>query len=180
MGRVTTFRTPRLLLRPWRTDEADAAALYAIWSRPEVARWLGASPRTWTDVQEARDTIQRWSRIPDEEPGYGLWAVVPDEVGAPVGTALLVRLPSSQDGALTDDVEIGWHLHPDAWGHGYATESAQRLLDHAFDDLGLSVVHAVAYPGNDRSTAVMRRLGMRPRGMTEQWSGVELEWWTVP
>jgi RimJ/RimL family protein N-acetyltransferase len=177
---VTSFRTPRLLLRLWDADdETDVAALFDMRSRPEVARWLGATPRPWTDVQESRDAIARWAELPDRMPGYGLWAIVPDDVGRPVGTALLVPLPDAQ-GNPTDDVEVGWHLHPDAWGHGYATEAGRRLLEHAFDDLHLDVVNAVAHPGNDPSTAVMRRLGMRPRGTSDRWYGVELEWWTVP
>jgi RimJ/RimL family protein N-acetyltransferase len=177
---MTTFRTERLLLRPWDgADENDVTALYDIRSRPEVARWLGATPRPWTDVQQSRDTIVGWSQLADEEPGYGLWAIVPDGVDRPVGTALLVRLPDG-GGTVTDDVEVGWHLHPDAWGNGYATEAAQRLLQHGFDELRLDVVHAVAYAGNDPSTAVMRRLGMRPRGTTDQWYGVEMEWWSIP
>ena len=80
----------------------------------------------------------------------------------------------------TEDVEVGWHLHPDHWGHGYATEAAQRLMEHARDDLGLSTINALAYPGNDRSLAVMRRLGMVPRGETDRWYGVQLLWWSTP
>ena len=48
----------------------------------------------------------------------------------PVGSALLNHLPDAE-GTPTDDVEIGWHLHPGAWGKGYATEAAELLLRHA-------------------------------------------------
>ena len=42
---------------------------------------------------------------------------------AVIGTVLLVPLTRT-DGEACDIYEIGWHLHPEAWGQGYATESA--------------------------------------------------------
>jgi RimJ/RimL family protein N-acetyltransferase len=176
----TTFHTERLTLRPWDPDDpSDVATAFDIYRRDEVARWLGANPAPWTDEQMAHEKLLRWQSWMDEEPGYGLWAIVPDGLASPVGTALLAHLPDGE-GEDTEDVEVGWHLHPDHWGHGYATEAAQRLMEHARDDLGLSAINALAYPGNDRSLAVMRRLGMVPRGETDRWYGVQLLWWSTP
>jgi RimJ/RimL family protein N-acetyltransferase len=59
-------------------------------------------------------------------------------------------------------VETGWRLARDAWGHGYATEAARAAVDHGFDRLGLTEILAIAVAGNERSFAVMRRLGMTP------------------
>ncbi|MFZ0324940.1 MAG: GNAT family N-acetyltransferase [Actinomycetes bacterium] len=173
------FRTSRLTLRPWDPDsDDDVTTAFDIYRPDEVARWLGARPAPWSSVDAARERLRRWQRAPQDHPGYGLWAVVPDSVGTPVGTVLLVHLRGSDD-VDTTDVEVGWHFHPEHWGHGYATEAASRLLDHAFTDLGLDTVNAVAYPGNERSTAVMQRLGMRSRGETDRWYGATLEWWSV-
>lgn len=173
------IRTERLRLRPWLPDdEDDVEAAYDVYRRDEVARWLGATPAPWPSRAATRERLARWSSVHEEQPGYGLWAVVPETVGRPVGTVLLVRLPDA-DGAATDDVEVGWHLHPDHWGHGYASEGARALLDHAFATLGLDVVNAVGYPGNEPSFAVMRRLGMTRHGPTDRWYGVTLDWWSV-
>ncbi len=79
----------------------------------------------------------------------------------PVGSVLLAPLPDG-DGEDTDDIEIGWELHPGHWGKGYATEAAQLILDLAWGQ-GLAGVNAVALPGNDRSLTVMRRLGFEPK-----------------
>jgi RimJ/RimL family protein N-acetyltransferase len=173
------LRTPRLTVRAWDPDdEAEVAAAYDIYRRDEVARWLGATPEPWPSREATRSRLERWATIPENRPGYGLWAVVPDEVGHPVGTVLLVPLPDA-DNNLTDDVEIGWHFHPDHWGHGYATEASAALLEHAFVDLGLPRVEAVAYAGNQASFAVMRRLGMTHQGSTDRWYGTTFEWWSI-
>lgn len=171
------MRTDRLLLRRWDSeDDDDVAAAYDVYRRPEVMRWLGAAAEPWPSLDAARARLTRWTGIGDERPGYGMWAIVPDGVDRPVGTVLLVPLPDSA-GQVTDDIEVGWHLHPDHWGHGYATEAAKAVLRHAFADLGLARVNAVAYPENSASFNVMRRLGLTPHGQTDRWYGVTFDWW---
>ena len=173
------LRTPRLLLRPWDPDDdADVDAAFDLYRRDEVARWLGATPAPWPSRAVARERLTRWAAIGSRAPGYGLWAVVPHASGTPVGTVLLVHLPDAE-GRRTSDVEVGWHFHPDHWGNGYATEAGRAVLEHAFDDLGVAVVHAVAYAGNEPSFAVMRRLGMTHHGPTRRWYGVTMQWWSV-
>jgi RimJ/RimL family protein N-acetyltransferase len=85
---------------------------------------------------------------------------------------LLVDLTRS-DGVDTDVLEIGWHMHPAAWGRGIATEAARGVIDLARSD-GVTEVHAVVYPDNVRSLAVCDRLGMTRLGPTDEWYGVEL------
>jgi RimJ/RimL family protein N-acetyltransferase len=86
-----------------------------------------------------------------------------------MGTVILVRLPDG-DGEL----EVGWHLHPDAWGHGYATEAARAVLTRAFRR-GVGEVFAVVRPDNAASLSVCRRLGMAGLGRTDRYYDSELE-----
>ena len=173
------LRTSRLLLRAWRPDDpSDLETALDIYRRDEVSKWLGAVPMPWPDLDYARARLERWASVPRETPGYGLWAVVPEGHDHPVGTVLLVHLPEA-DGVVTDDVEVGWHFHPDAWGHGYATEAADALLAHGFSTLGLATVNAVAHAGNAPSFAVMQRLGMVAHGPTDRWYGVTTQWWSI-
>ncbi len=168
------FRTERLEVRPWTHD--DVEVMYDIYRRWEVARWLGATPKVAASVEEMHGTVDRWAAR--AEPPYGVWAVVPLVTGVPVGTVLLVPL---QDGAgvTLPEVEVGWHFHPDAWGHGYATESARGALEVAWA-AELPEVYAVVLPGNDLSVAVTRRLGMEPIGRTGRFYGVELDAFRAP
>ncbi len=57
-------------------------------------------------------------------------------------------------------MEIGWRLFKPAWGFGYASEAARASLDDGFSRLGLAEIVAYTGPGNLRSQAVMRRVGM--------------------
>ena len=81
-----------------------------------------------------------------------------------------MTLPNAEDG----EVEIGWHLHPDSWGHGYATEAARAVLAHGFA-AGLPEILAVTHLGNEPSQAVCRRIGMRHQGTVEKWYDVPSE-----
>jgi RimJ/RimL family protein N-acetyltransferase len=173
---VETLRTERLVLRAWQ--EADAAAILAIYAHDDVWPWLGAHPAPLPDLDAARARPARWDSFADGL--LGLWAVDPTGVPAigvdvprPCGSVLLVPLPRS-DGHPSGELEVGWHLHPGAWGHGVATEAAGAMLARA-RTVGLTRVHAVVRPDNVRSLAVCARLGMTRLGCTQEWYGVELE-----
>jgi RimJ/RimL family protein N-acetyltransferase len=174
------FRTQRLTIRPWRADDdPEVRRGFDIYRRMEVARWLGGTPDPWPDLTEAKRRLGRWSDYEGEHPGYGLWAVVPDDATPrlPAGTVLLMPLHDA-DERPTGHVEIGWHFHPDSWGHGYATEASQRVLEHAWT-LGLDRVEAIALADNEASLAVMRRLGMTYAGTTDRWYGTTFEWYRI-
>jgi RimJ/RimL family protein N-acetyltransferase len=125
-----------------------------------------------TDVAEAHARIERMPARAGDHPAAGIFAVVPHGTDRVVGMAILVPIPAS-DGFDRDDVEVGWHFHPDAWGHGYATEAATALVERAFA-AGIPEVYAVTDPDNVRSQAVCRRLGMTDLGLRTDWYDREL------
>jgi RimJ/RimL family protein N-acetyltransferase len=160
--------TDRLLIRPWRLEEADR--FFDIHRRREVARWLSGIPMT--DRQEALDRLERYKAELAADPRFGAWAVVERTRDVPAGSVLLKPLPNG-DG----EIEIGWHLHPDSWGRGVATEAASVLLAHGFAN-GVEEVWAVTHLDNDRSVAVCRKIGMRLLGITNRWyPGPSLMFW---
>jgi RimJ/RimL family protein N-acetyltransferase len=161
--------TDRLLIRPWRLEEADR--FFDIHRRYEVARWLSGVPMK--DRQEAVTRLEGYSSTLATDPRFGAWAVVERGHDLPAGTVLLKPLPDGEG-----EIEIGWHLHPDSWGRGLATEAAGAVLRHGFSS-GLNEVWAVTYLDNDRSIAVCRKIGMRLLGITHRWySGPSLMFWS--
>lgn len=159
------IETERLLLRPY--EDSDAERVLDIHSRLEVIRWLSNPPFVpMKELDEALLWIARWSEVPAKDPRLGGWAIEVEETGVVAGTVLLVELPDG-DGKI----QIGWHLHPDAVGHGYITEAAPALLARGFAD-GMPEIWADMYEDNDPSAAVARRLGMAELGVIDDpWYG---------
>jgi RimJ/RimL family protein N-acetyltransferase len=151
--------TDRVVLRPWRVDEADR--LFDMHRRMEVARWIGGRPMV--DRMEAVQWIGRISARLADDPRFGAWAVVERSSGVPAGSVVLKPLP---DGA--GEIEIGWHLHPDSWGRGLATDAGGALLARGFA-LGLEEIWAVTHLDNERSARVCEKLVMRLLGVTDRW-----------
>ncbi|MEV4820872.1 GNAT family N-acetyltransferase [Micromonospora sp. NPDC049274] len=172
---MTVLTTERLILRDWTDDPADLARIYDIYRRPEITRWLGAAPGLpLTDPAQAVDRLRLWRERHAADHGrYGTWAIEVRETGLVAGTALLKPLPGRDEAVRTEDIETGWHLHPDSWGHGYATEAARALLAREFAT-GTREIYAVVSPGNEPSMAVARRLGMTHVGRRTDWYGGEL------
>jgi RimJ/RimL family protein N-acetyltransferase len=181
------FTTARLIARDW--TEADLEAAFAIYGNDEVTRWLGPQPRRPVPSLEVMRRVldQRIARGRDQ-PDYGLWAVELRATGQVAGAVLLAPVPGAGSA-----VEIGWHLNPDYWGAGYATEAGRGAIALAFglENVGadqiepalasrparpvLDSVLALVDPDNIRSRMVCDRLGMQHRGQTSQYYGLTLE-----
>ncbi|WP_460806408.1 GNAT family N-acetyltransferase [Micromonospora zhanjiangensis] len=173
VARRDPFETERLIVRDWTEEPADLARVFDIYSRPEVHRWLGGGTRVMDDPALAVERVRIWhARNAGHGGRYGTWAIQVRDTGRIAGTLLLKPLPGRDKGVFSDDIEIGWHLHPDSWGNGYATEAARGALERAFA-AGLPEVYAVVFPGNEASVAVTRRLGMTPLGPRTDWYGGE-------
>jgi RimJ/RimL family protein N-acetyltransferase len=158
------LRTARLRLRPWSTRRDDLARLVDLYGRAEVTRWLGGTPSV-----PPVELVARWRAVAEADDRFGVWAVELAGTATVAGTVLLKPLPRG-----VGEVEVGWHLHPDSWGHGYATEAARAVIDRGFE-AGLPEVYAVVRPGNTPSVAVCTRLGMTPLGRMRRWYDVELD-----
>ncbi|WP_329520608.1 GNAT family N-acetyltransferase [Spirillospora sp. NBC_01491] len=147
------LRTGRLVLRRWRDE--DRAPFAELNADPRVMEHFPA-PLT----RAGSDALVDGFEAGFERRGFGLWALEVAATGAFIGFTGL-SVPSFQAPFLPA-VEIGWRLARDAWGHGYAAEAARRALAFGFEDAGLREVVSFTSVPNERSQAVMRRIGMRP------------------
>jgi RimJ/RimL family protein N-acetyltransferase len=192
------LETDRLILRRYDTDsESDVVDSFAIYSHPDVVRFLSGSPVLDIEAHRARlrDRTRFFESLND---GTGFWAMVERETRRIVGTLLLKRPPRSapefiagdepdrpfvpvnDPAGLSDDHEIGWHLLPARWGRGYATEGARALVRYGFGELNLPDIHAVVDSANARSIAVTKRLGMTHCGLSRDYYNSVTEHFVLP
>lgn len=163
---MRTIATDRLILRPWQPD--DVEFLLDLEGRWEVVRYLGSNPTPLTSHDQARASIERRRTI-SQHSNHGIWLIA-DRDGARMGDVLLKPIPVSVAEMPSDppEVEMGWHLHPDAWGNGCASEAAAAVAAEAFAR-GQDRIISVTHPENSASQAVCRRIGMRPLGPTTKY-----------
>jgi RimJ/RimL family protein N-acetyltransferase len=167
--------TDRLIVREWNSSENDIARRFDTYRRVEVVKWLGNATPLADLAQAAAAQARAEANYLKQLGRYGVWAVQVRDSSIVAGSVLLMPMPDPSDGSAgAGEVEIGWHLHPDSWGKGYATEAAKAVLDYGFG-LGLTEILAIAKPDNAPSIAVMRRIGMRHSGRTSRWYGMEAE-----
>jgi RimJ/RimL family protein N-acetyltransferase len=145
---VTDLRTERLLLRQWRDSDREPFA--ELNADPETMRYFPA-----TMTREQSDSFVDRSIELIGGRGWGLWAVeVMDD--APFVGFVGLSIPQF----APDLVEVGWRLHRDHWGNGYATEAARESLRFGFDELQLEEIVSFTTIANAPSRKVMERIGM--------------------
>lgn len=156
------LRTERLLLRPLRpTDAADLHRLVNDW---EVARMLARVPFPYP-----RELADDWIGSTRSQIAAGkAWhlAIVEELQGREqlVGCVALTR----PDAAAPRAAALGYWVGRRYWGRGIASEAAGRLARWALANLELDTLQASALVENERSAAVLRRIGFVETGTGEQ------------
>lgn len=149
------LETDRLLLRSW--VEADRNLFREINADPKVMEYFPFR----RSHAEADALFERVNAMIKED-GLGFYAVELKAEGEAVGFCGLA--PAHMPGVFPlETIEIGWRLATRFWGNGYITEAAKALLAYGLNVLELPEVVSFAVAGNDRSTAVMQRIGMTRR-----------------
>ena len=148
---IPRIRTKRLLLREWLDSDLEPFA--AMNADPEVMAFMSRSlDRAASDAFVERIRA-RWAAD-----GHGLWALERLDDGSFIGFVALAA--PNFEAPFTPCVEVGWRLARSAWGQGFATEAARAALAWGFETLGLDEVVSFTTVANERSRAVMERLGM--------------------
>lgn len=142
--------TERLLLR--QVQEEDADFLVALTNDPDFLRFIGDRSIRTRDDAIAYLRTGPFLRAPGL---LGLCVVVAKSSGRPLGVCGLLQ----RDGLA--DVDLGFAFLPEHRGHGYAFEAADAMLQYGARRLQLPRVVAIVDPANERSIALLGKLGMR-------------------
>lgn len=138
----TEARSARLTFRS--RQATDLWAMHDLVSRPEVLRQLGPK---WPWPADPAFTLTR--STPWLGDGF-VWGIFRD--GAHIGSV-----------GVTEG-ELGYVLHPDHQGQGLASEAVERALTRAFDEDGLSEVHAGVWADNLASIGLLKKFGFQLTG----------------
>lgn len=156
------------MLRPFQDEDLDA--LHAIHGRPDVARYLYWEPRSRGETAEMLARMKAMTGIGDDGEALRLAGLRRDS-GELIGDFSL-RLASWEH----RQGEIGFVMHPDHHGHGYATEASLVVLRLGFEEYGLHRIIGRCDARNTPSARLMERLGMRREAHFRENELVKGEW----
>jgi len=152
------LKTDRLILR--EIIDKDVDQVYEIFNSVEVAEFSSHYP------VESKETvlkaIHRWQRE-YEEKSQIRWGIALKEDNIIIGTCCL--------GDYNDEskrCEIGYHLAHNQWNKGYMTEAIKAITCFGFKDNNLNRIEAFVTPGNEGSTAVLKKTGFVEEGLLRQ------------
>lgn len=152
---IPRLETDRLILR--KILPIDASAMYSYSSSDEVTKYLlWYKHENLSYTQEYIDYLQERYAVGD----FYDWAILLRENEQMIGTCGFTNFD-----LLNNCAEIGYVLHPEHHGKGYATEAACRVIRFGFENLKLSRISAICMQENLPSLGVMRRCGMLQEGI---------------
>lgn len=153
------LQTPRIILRPWREDDAEELYKYA--SDSDIGPLAGWPAHK--SVENSREIIKTVLSAPET------YAVCLKDDGKPIGSIGFHRKDLAKG---EDEYELGYWIGKPFWGQGLIPEASREMLRYAFEDLGMSRIWCGYYDGNTKSRRVQEKLGFVYQGSTE---GIEVK-----
>ena len=151
----TQIESKRLIHRRFKVS--DLAPFMAYRNDPKVAQY-----QSWDslDEQEAKAFIREAGSAQPGVPGEWFGFAIESKATQDLIGECALRVDEEEPYRA----EIGFTLAREYQGKGLASEAVSRLLDYAFDTLGLHRVVAIADCRNAPSVALLERVGMRREG----------------
>ena len=145
LAAYASLETERLILRPFTF--ADGQAFYQIVSNPDNLAFIFPVK---TSQEEAENLmVEMFMRTP-----LGKWAIIAKETQQLIGAISFERLNEQ-----TRQAELGYFLHRDYWGQGFATEAVRTISFLALYQLGLTDISIIAHLENRASQRVAEKAG---------------------
>lgn len=153
-----TLETGRLVLRPFRSSDADA--VQALANDADVARNTLNIPHPYAK-EDAVAWIESHPGQLESRQAVTYAVTAPAEGGVIGAVGLILELEHER-------AELGYWIGRPYWGRGYATEAARAVVAWGFSALALHRIHASHFPRNPASGRVLRKVGMRHEGSLRQ------------
>lgn len=138
-----------------RLTDTDLPLLHRLHSSEVVHRYLVQSvAHNEAQTQVFLDKIQAHYR----QYGYGKWAIIERQSGSWIGWAGL-QFEERTFAQQQYCCYISYHLLPDYWQKGYATQAAQACVRYGFEQLSLPFIAALTRCDNTVSQRILHKLG---------------------
>ncbi|MFC9599163.1 GNAT family N-acetyltransferase [Peribacillus butanolivorans] len=153
------LETERLILR--EITKEDAEGIFACFSNENVTRYYGQE--TLESIEEAEKFVDFFSNNYNEKRGIR-WGIEKKETKGIIGTiGFNAWLPKHKR------AEIGYEIHPEQWGRGYASEAVSRVLTYGFDVMNLTRIGAVVFLNNEASNKLLTNIGFQKEGVLKKY-----------
>jgi RimJ/RimL family protein N-acetyltransferase len=150
-----TLATARLTLAAHAPADHDDMA--AMWSDPEVTRFIGGRPFARDEVwSRLLRYVGHWAAL-----GFGYWAARETATGRFVGEVGFADFRRVLDPPLRGP-EAGWIVAPWAHGKGYAREAMEAAMAWSLPRFGDALTTCIIAPENAPSLRLAARLGFAP------------------
>jgi RimJ/RimL family protein N-acetyltransferase len=151
------LQSERLYLRG--LNDGDRPLLTSLMRSPDVRAFLGGP----MSAEQVADTLagpigRRW----------GVFCVVRTDSAEPIGTVTLRR--------ERGELEIAYQFLPEHWGHGFAREAVQMVVDWLWETTDEDVVIAVTQVAHSRSRSLLEDLGMRSVAEFEEFGALQKQY----
>ncbi|MEM9330408.1 MAG: GNAT family protein [Pseudomonadota bacterium] len=170
---MLVFESERLLFRP--LDHGDLALSLALWTDPEITKYVGGAQDKQTLISEHTKYMRRCAGG-----CIGVWTLTTLGSGEQIGTAILLPMPIEEIDTDWDlvvgeelpdcDIEVGYILKKSAWGMGYATEACLRLVQFGFENTDLQAIVATTDFDNLASQNVLKKSGFIFEGVRRSYA----------
>ncbi len=156
MNSYKTFETERLLLKPTSTE--DAEFIFELYNTPKWLEYI--EDRNIRTVEDARKYIESKTLAQANKLWYSNYTLIRKSDQKKIGTCGLF----DRDGL--EGIDIGFALLPEYEGKGCAFESANKIIDLAFNFFGLNELSAITVLENISSQRLLEKLGLEAIGTT--------------
>lgn len=146
---ATTFTLRELRL-------SDAMSLLTLLTTEEVTRFISPPPTT----VDGFERFILWTQRERAAGNYVCFGVVPAGTNAAVG---LFQIRQLEPGFVT--AEWGFALGTPYWGTGIFAEGALRVMEFAFDTIGVHRLEARATVQNGRGNGALQKIGATREGV---------------
>lgn len=153
------LETERLILREITAE--DGQAIYRVFSNDDVTKHYGLT--SFDDFQQAQKLIESFSANFQSKRGMRWGIELKGEKG------LIGTIGFNLWSPVHKRAEIGYELHPDYWGAGYASEAVAKIVDYGFQHLQLKRIGAIVFIENAASNQLLLKQGFEKEGVLKKY-----------